>query len=245
MSPSSAAAEADFAPPAAPAAIPVYVWEVPVRSSHWIIVISVAVLAVTGFYIGHPFIIVSGPARDNFVMGWMKVIHFYTAIVFMLAVLVRLVWMFAGNRYARWNQFIPTTSTRVRNFVRTLQFYLFMRKHPPAAVGHNPLAGATYIVVFLLYFIMIATGLALYSGNAAVGSPARALRFLIPLFGGLQAERWLHHVSMWLLFGFIVHHIYSAVMYSAVERNSTVESIFTGYKFVRPSALKETTDDDQ
>ena len=245
MSRSSAAAVADFTQAPAPEAIPVYVWELPVRSSHWIIVISIAVLAVTGFYIGHPFIIVSGRARDHFVMGWMKVIHFYSAIVFMLALLMRLVWMFVGNRYARWNQFIPTTSARLRNFVRTLAFYLFLRKHPPPTVGHNPLAGATYIIVFVLYFIMIATGLALYSGNAAVGSPGRALRFLIPMLGGLQAARWLHHVGMWLLFGFIVHHIYSAVMYSMVERNATTESIFTGYKFVRPSALEETSNGDQ
>ncbi len=245
MSPSSAAAEADFAPPPASAAFPLYVWEVPVRSSHWFIVASIAVLAVTGLYIGHPFIIVSGRARDHFVMGWMKVIHFYAAIVFMLAVLVRIVWMFAGNRYARWNQFIPTTYMRLRDFVRTLKFYLFLRTRPPAVIGHNPLAGATYTIVFVLYFVMIGTGLALYSGNASVNSPAHALRFLIPLFGGLQAERWLHHIGMWLLFGFIVHHIYSAVMYSAVERNATTESIFTGYKFVRPSALEEARGDDK
>ena len=245
MSPSSAAAEADFTQVPVPEATPVYVWELPVRASHWIIFISVAVLAVTGFYIGHPFLIVSGRARDHFVMGWMKVIHFYTAIVFVLALLERFVWMFVGNRYARWNQFIPTTSTRFRDFVRTLRFYLFLREHPPAAVGHNPLAGVTYVVVFVLYFIMMVTGLALYSGNAAIGSPGRALHFLIPLLGGLQAARWLHHVGMWLLFGFIVHHIYSAVMYSMVERNATTESIFTGYKFVRPSALKEACGDDE
>jgi Ni/Fe-hydrogenase 1 B-type cytochrome subunit len=244
MSCSSAAARAGFNAPPIPTAIRVYVWEVPVRLSHWLIAVSIVVLAVTGFYIGHPFIIVSGRARDHFMMGWMKVIHFDAAIVFMLAVLTRIVWMFVGNRYARWNQFFPTTYVRLCNLVRTLQFYVFLRPRAPSTVGHNPLAGATYILVFLLYLLIIGTGLALYSANVAIDSPVRALRFLIPLFGGLQSARWLHHVGMWLLLGFIVHHIYSAVMFSAVEQNATTESIFTGYKFVRPSALEETCDDE-
>lgn len=37
---------------------------------------------------------------------------------------------------------------------------------------------------------------------------------------------------------------YSAVTFSAVEQNATTESIFTSYKFVRPSALEETCDDE-
>jgi Ni/Fe-hydrogenase 1 B-type cytochrome subunit len=38
---------------------------------------------------------------------------------------------------------------------------------------------------------------------------------------------------MWLLLGFAVHHVYSAVLMSTVEANATMESIFSGYKFVR------------
>jgi Ni/Fe-hydrogenase 1 B-type cytochrome subunit len=37
---------------------------------------------------------------------------------------------------------------------------------------------------------------------------------------------------MWLLLGFAVHHVYSSVLMSTVEKNATLESIFTGYKFV-------------
>lgn len=241
---SAASAVASFPPRSAVGAFRVYVWELPVRISHWLIALSFVVLAVTGFYIGSPFIIVSGPARDRFVMGWMKVIHNYAAIVFTLAVVTRIIWMFAGNGYARWNQFVPTTRVRLGNLVRTLKFYLFLRPRPPITVGHNPLAGAAYVIVFLLYLAMIATGFAIYSQSAAIGSPMRAFQFLIPILGGLQSARWIHHVGMWLLLGFLVNHIYSTIMFSAVERNATLESIFTGYKFVRPAALEETLDDE-
>ena len=37
---------------------------------------------------------------------------------------------------------------------------------------------------------------------------------------------------MWMLIGFALHHVYSAVLMSQVEANATVESIFSGYKFV-------------
>ena len=40
----------------------VYVWEWPVRLTHWAIVLSIAVLAVTGITIGYPLLIVRGPA---------------------------------------------------------------------------------------------------------------------------------------------------------------------------------------
>ena len=52
------------------------------------------------------------------------------------------------------------------------------------------------------------------------------------LFGGFQIVRWIHHAVMWLLLGFAVHHVYSSVLMSSVEANATVESIFSGYKFV-------------
>ena len=37
---------------------------------------------------------------------------------------------------------------------------------------------------------------------------------------------------MWLLLGFAVHHVYSSVLMSTIEANATIESIFSGYKFV-------------
>lgn len=210
----------------------VYVWEVPVRATHWLIVLSIAVLSVTGFYIGYPFITVSGPAGQRFVMGWMKVIHMWAAWVFMGAVLVRIIWMFTGNKYAHWDKFIPVHRSRVRGLWPTIRFYLFALRKPPGFVGHNPVAGLTYVLVFGLYFLAIATGLVMYGVSADVGSPLRWFGSWAPLFGGLQIARWIHHVVMWLLLGFAVHHVYSSVLTSTVEANGTVESIFSGYKFV-------------
>jgi Ni/Fe-hydrogenase 1 B-type cytochrome subunit len=213
----------------------VYVWERTVRLTHWCIAVSIAVLATTGLYIGHPALIVVGPAGEHFVMGWAKVIHFYAALVFTLAVLARIAWMFAGNQYARWTEFIPVSRSRRSRFFPTLQFYLFLRRRPPAVVGHNPLAGATYVLVYALCLTAIVTGLSMYSVEA--GPWMQRFGFLIPLVGGLQSARWIHHVVMWLLLGFAVHHVYSAVLMSSTEANATVESMFSGYKFFSKEQL--------
>jgi Ni/Fe-hydrogenase 1 B-type cytochrome subunit len=216
----------------------VYVWEAPVRIVHWLIAFSIVVLSATGLYIGYPFITVSGPAGQHFVMGWAKVIHAYTAYVFITAVMVRIIWMFTGNKYAHWDKFIPVRAQRRRGLWPTTKFYLFALRKPPGFVGHNPLAGMTYTLVFGLYFVAIATGLILRGTSADVSAPVRWFASWAPLFGGLQIARWIHHVVMWLLLGFAVHHVYSSVLMSTVDANATVESIFSGYKFVPREDLR-------
>jgi Ni/Fe-hydrogenase 1 B-type cytochrome subunit len=213
----------------------VYVWERPVRLAHWCIAVSIAVLAATGIYIGNPFLVVTGPAGQHFAMGWAKVIHSYAALVFTLAVVARIVWMFIGNQYARWDQFLPVHRSRWSRLLPTVQFYVFLRTRPPAGVGHNPLAGVTYVLVYGLCLLAMATGLALYA--ASNGGFMSGFAFLIPLVGGLQTARWIHHVVMWLLLGIAIHHVYSAVLMSTTEVTATMESIFSGYKFVPRETL--------
>lgn len=210
---------------------PVYVWDLVVRATHWTIVLSMIVLAITGIYIGDPFLLADGAATNRFVMGWMKVIHAYAAIAFTLAVAARVVWMFLGKGYATWRQFIPTSRARFQDMYQTFRFYVFLRRRPPTAIGHNALAGATYVAVFTLYLIMILTGFALYAVSAHT-SYMSMWKFLLPLFGGAQTARWIHHVVMWLLIGFSVHHFFSALLMSKVEKTGTLDSIFSGYKYI-------------
>ena len=144
-------------------------------------------------------------------MGTVRAIHLYTAIVFTLAVLVRIYWMFAGNRYARLAEFIPLSRRRLRSLWETFLYYSFLRRHPDVYQGHNALAGATYGLVFAIYLVMIATGLALYTVYAPVNSPFQVFRLLVPFFYGLQMARLIHHIGMWVVLIFAVVHIYSAV----------------------------------
>jgi Ni/Fe-hydrogenase 1 B-type cytochrome subunit len=217
---------------------PVYVWDVVVRLTHWVIFFAILVLSVTGFYIGSPFIISTGPATHAFVMGWMKIVHFYASIFFTVALLARVLWMFAGPPTARWNQFVPTTRERIRNIIGTLKFYLFLSAKPPPVKGHNAMAGVAYLAAFGLYAVMIGTGLALYSADAHVASYLRSFDVLLPLFGGAQSARWIHHLVMWLILGFAIQHIYSSILMSRVDKDGTIDSIFSGYKILDKDEVK-------
>ena len=218
--------------------VSVYVWQIPVRLTHWLIAISLMILSITGFYIGRPFVSVPGPAGGSFVMGWMKVIHMYTAWVFIGAVIVRVIWMFTGNKYSHWDKFLAINRTRRRGFMPVVFFYLFFRDKPPAYVGHNPVAASAYTLVFGLYFLAIATGLVIHGASANVGGLMAWFGTWAPLFGGLQIARWIHHVVMWLLLGFAVHHVYSAWLMSVVDADGTMDSIFSGYKWVHRRHLE-------
>jgi Ni/Fe-hydrogenase 1 B-type cytochrome subunit len=225
---------------ASPAAAPlgtlrrVYVWQAPVRFAHWLIFLSVVVLAATGFYIGNPFFVVSGEAREHFVTGYVKLVHSYAAIVFTLALVSRLAWMFVGNAYARWDQFIPWSRERREGVLKMTLYYLFLARRPTREAGHNALAGLTYTFVYALLLLQALTGLGLYGKAAHLASPMRSFGFLADALGGPQTTRWFHHGFMWLLLGFFVHHLYSALLFSFEEKMGTMESIFSGYKYVRP-----------
>jgi Ni/Fe-hydrogenase 1 B-type cytochrome subunit len=201
----------------------VYIWEAPVRLTHWVLFFSILILSVTGYYIGHPFISLPGPAKDHFVMGTMR--------VFSVAVLIRIYWMFAGNRYAGLSELLPLSGERWRNLWDSLLFFCFIRRDPAPYRGHDALAGATYGVLFLIYLILIVTGLSLYTAVASADSPFHVFGFLAPWFGGLQRARLIHHLCMYVVLIAAVIHIYCVFLWSMVERSGEVDSMFTGYKF--------------
>jgi Ni/Fe-hydrogenase 1 B-type cytochrome subunit len=207
----------------------VYVWDLVVRLTHWFIVLSIFTLSATGFYIGRPFAITHG----GFGTGWVRVVHFYSAAIFTAAVAARVLWMVLGPRFARWTQLVPTTKQRRRDLWGTFKFYSFMSAEPPPATGHNSLAGMAYLGIFGLYIAMIATGIGLYAVDSAVGSPSRLFLGVVSIIGGPQNTRWLHHVGMWILLAFMIQHVYSAMLMARVEKNGGMDSIFSGWKFVR------------
>ena len=84
----------------------VYVWQLPVRIFHWVNAFTITVLIVTGFIIGDPPAIMHGTAPEfNYWFGWVRLAHFIAAFIFVINLAVRIYWAFAGNVFARWNNF--------------------------------------------------------------------------------------------------------------------------------------------
>lgn len=205
----------------------VYVWEVPVRLTHWVNVASILVLSATGFYIGNP--VLGGSVS---LMAWIRGVHRITAYVFIASLALRTYWAFAGNPWASWRELFPyLRGAGRRGIVDTFRYYTFLRRDPPGGVGHNPLAGLTYSAVVALMLLAVVTGFALQALGGA-GWRTIAFGWVLSLLGA-QTVRLVHHMIMWLLLGFMVHHVYSALLMDAEEKNGLMASIFTGWKFVR------------
>jgi Ni/Fe-hydrogenase 1 B-type cytochrome subunit len=206
---------------------PVYVWEFPVRLTHWLNVLAILVLSFTGFYIGNPFI--QAPPGEASLMAVMRFFHFVAAYVFALSFLLRIYWGFTGNPYTRWGQFFPVQAKRRKEIWENVLFYLLLRRNAPPAVGHSSTAVLSYLVLFFFFVVEIITGFALYSESHQ--------GVLWTLLGGWSLRvfsastlRLFHHVAMWLILAFAVVHVYIAWLNDIAERAGVMSSIFSGYK---------------
>jgi len=210
-----------------------YVWEIPVRFTHWVNVACIVILSITGYYIASPFVTTGGEAYNHFAMGTVRYIHFVTAFVFTASILLRTYWaFFGGNRFASWRALVPFLTPEGRGKVgETLRYYFFLQRKPPYVLGHNTLAGATYAVIVFLYLLQTLFGFALY-GEANVGGIWWNLTSWVFTLMSNQTVRLWHHLIMYLLIAFAIHHVYSAFLMDTEEGNGLLSSIFTGFKFI-------------
>lgn len=212
-----------------------YVWQLPIRVVHWLIVAAIGVLAFTGVYIHNPFIVAVGGGA--YVMGTVRYVHMIAGYVLLASFVWRLYYFFAGNRWARWREYVPTRKERFTSMSRMFKYYTFQRWFPVAETGHNGLAGFAYLGLYTMIAVQIITGLVLLDhvgGN----------EFLHMLVGwiawrvDIQWMRAIHYFSMFLFLCFFISHVYIAIIVSREEKAGLLESIFTGYKYLRPTETK-------
>jgi len=217
----------------------IYVWEVPVRITHWFIVASIVILAVTGFYIHGPFLATPTAAEAATQMATVRFIHELAAIVFMCSFAVRFYWGFVGNSFSSWRAIIPHNREQLHWGREMAKYYLFLRRDPVPVTGHNFLAGATYTIVSIGMVVQIVTGLLLFAW--VLGIPLVTTFFgwgsMVP--GGIQTVRMFHYLLTFLFVAFAIHHVYSAILVDYEERSGTMSSIFSGWKNIKPGRTLE------
>ena len=213
-----------------------YVWQFPVRLTHWVTAGCIVVLSLTGGYIADPFLIPPGGA----VMTTVRQIHILAAITLLASGLLRTAWLLAGNRFSRWSAFFPTTRRQVVEVFEQAAFYAFVRKEIPRILGHNQLAASAYLVLWFLLLVETITGFAL---DGLIGSEPGATGFgwVLGVLGP-QPVRLIHHLSMWGILAISLFHIYSCVLVDHLEKNGLLSSIFSGFKYVTPAEIVEARD---
>lgn len=219
----------------APRVSAVYVYEAPVRIWHWINALAIVVLAMTGYFVGQPLPSMPGEASANYLMGYIRFVHFAAGYVLAIGLVGRAYWAVVGNRHARELFTVPVMRSEYwREVGAMLAWYAFIRPRPNQYVGHNPLARLMMFFGFLLLALfMVATGFALYGEGAQAGHWSHTLftSWVIPLFGGNSQDvhTW-HRLGMWIMVCFVMLHVYAAIREDIMGRQSMVSTMISGHR---------------
>jgi cytochrome b len=185
----------------------VRVWDLPTRLFHWLLVILVIGLMVTG-YIG-------GAAMD-----W----HARIGYAVLTLLLFRIVWGFIGGRWSQFRSFLYAP--------RSVLAYIGGRAHPDHLVGHNPLGAGSVFAMLLVLLAQVGTGLVGDDESSFTGP----LNRFVSSSTGLAAT-WYHKaVGQWLLIALVVLHIAAIVFYLKKKRENLVRPMIAGDKEVAAPA---------
>ena len=218
----------------------VYVWQLPVRVYHWVNALCVLVLCVTGYIIGNPPALQSSTeASFGYWFGTVRFIHFLFAFIFFFNFVYRIFFGFIGNRFAKWNTFIPHKKEHFAEMLRVLKIDIFqIAQAPLKALGHNSLAGFTYFLTFLVFLFQSLTGFGLYSAMSESWFPS-LFAWIVTVMGGDAYVRVWHHITMWFFIIFSIVHVYLVFYHDYVEGRGTISSMGGGWKFIEKERLKE------
>jgi cytochrome b len=183
--------EATFVPDTSAPNI-VAVWDLPLRVSHWTLAVSVPLAWLTAN-----------------IFDTVHEIAGYTALG---VVAFRIVWGFAGSRYARFAHFLRRPVTVARYLWR-----LVTRGRTGRYIGHNP-AGAAMAVALLLL-----TAISCISGWMQITER---------WFGVEWVER-LHAWSSHAVLVFAVVHVLAVLLMCVLQRENLVMAMITGRKRLR------------
>lgn len=215
----------------------VYVYQLPVRIWHWVMVAAVIVLIVTGYIIGKPWLSVTGEPVTTFYMGYTRMAHFIAGFILIIATLFRVGYAFFGNRYSRELFVLPVwKKSWWQGLWSDIRWYLFLDDAPREYTGHNPLAQAGMATGMVFMAVIILTGLAMYAEGATnpLFRPFLVVLDFMYLIGGNGQElRSLHRLGMLLLITFVTVHIYMVIREEIMGRTTLISTMFSGFRMRR------------
>ncbi len=201
-------------------------WSVLLRLFHWMFALSIVFLVVTGFYINFPWTNTMIEGSASFPMATMRYIHYIAAYVLAAAAAIRLFLYIFGNAQERVWDILPITKRNLNNLKMTLLQYSYISDKHDERLGHNILAGLSYLLTFIAALLMILSGFYMLYPESVFWA-----KWGMIVFGGQQSARFLHHLMMWWFIIFPVIHIYLCVWNDCKEPEGLISSIFTGAKF--------------
>ncbi len=201
-------------------------WSILLRLFHWMFALSIVFLVVTGFYINTPWTNTMIEGSAAWPMAYMRYIHYLAAYTFSAAVMIRAFLYIFGNAQERVWDILPITKRNINNLFKTLLHYSYISDDHDERLGHNILAGLSYLLTFVASLYMILSGFYMLYPEAPFWQGLG-----VAIIGNQQWARFLHHLVMWWYMIFAVIHIYLCVWNDVKGPEGLISSIFTGVKF--------------
>ena len=180
----------------------VRVWDLPVRLFHWLLVLLLV------------FMYVTGKAGSEW-MTW----HMRGGYAVLALVLFRVMWGFAGSTHARFTSFLAGPSACL-GFAKKL-----MTRAPAPYAGHNPLGG--WMVLLLLLALLFQTGTGLFSNDDLLSEGPLAA--LVSKATSDQLTGW-HTWNVNLLLLLVALHVIAVLYHAGFMKENLIGAMFTGVK---------------
>jgi len=211
------------------------------RISHWLRVVLIVWLTISGFYIANPFLVTDPnlPTYLNFLQANIRGLHIAAGWILLALTLIRIYEFFFIQPGPRLGIGTEVAMGRIlfdwRAWRDQLAFYLLLRREHPTYIYSNygPMQYLTYTVLYISLVGVILTGLILaapYQTSGLAGWTGQVLKPLEVALGGLANVRIYHHWMMWVMIVFTVVHIYMVAWYSIRSRTMILEAMVSGYK---------------
>lgn len=183
------------------------VWDLPTRLFHW----TLAALVI--------FSVVTIKLGGNW-MEW----HFRSGYAILTLLLFRLLWGFAGSRYARFAIFVRGPRAVVD----------YLRGRLSHGAGHNPLGALSVLAMLALLLSQTGTGLFANDGSYTEGPLAK---FISGSLSNLLTS--VHKASEYALYGLVGLHVAAIVYYAVARRERLVPAMVTGDQPVDAPAARD------
>jgi len=207
-------------------------WGAPLRAMHWIAALAIVVLIVTGLYIGRPYFLTAGPPQ--YLMGYIRLIHFIAAGALVMTGVVRLYWLLAGNQFERLPALFPIRKRDWVNLIKQVKYYLMIGKGDGVHyIGHNPLQQLSYTFTYVVALVVAVTGFAMFGQANPGGFWYTITEPMTNAVGGIQLVRLVHHLCVWWFIIFPIIHVYLVLRKEITEHGGGLSGIVSGGHYIR------------
>ncbi len=178
------------------------IWDLPTRFFHWLL----AALVIFSF--------TTGKLGGDW-LTW----HFRSGYAIASLLLFRLLWGFAGSRYARFASFMPSPS-QIWRTVRSTK-----ARAVPVSAGHSEIGTLSVYALLIVLAVQVSTGVFTNDGSFTEGP---WVKFVSEALSNRLSS--IHYYNHWLIVGLTALHVAAIAYYLLARKEDLLTPMLTGDK---------------